>query len=141
MPTFDFVNSFSLVVSIGLISILHLHVETLTLLHFFPWFSRLQTHGVLNAVSWGILMPIGAIMARYMKVFADPAWFYLHVACQLSAYIVGVAGWGTGLKLGSDSPGITYHRHRNIGIALFCLATLQVYFTFKLKPYFQRRLT
>ncbi|KAM0937672.1 putative cytochrome b561 and DOMON domain-containing protein [Dioscorea sansibarensis] len=94
---------------------------------------RKNTHGVLNAVSWGILMPIGAIMARYMKVFADPAWFYLHVACQLSAYIVGVAGWGTGLKLGSDSPGITYHRHRNIGIALFCLATLQI-FALLLRP-------
>lgn len=79
-------------------------------------------------MSWGILMPIGAIIARYMRVFksADPAWFYLHVACQCSAYIVGVAGWGTGLKLGSDSKGITYHSHRDIGIALFCLATLQV---------------
>lgn len=80
-------------------------------------------------------------MARYMKVFADPAWFYLHVACQLSAYIIGVAGWGTGLKLGSESSGITYHGHRNIGIALFCLATLQVYLIFKLKPYFLRTLT
>lgn len=80
-------------------------------------------------VSWGILMPIGAIVARYMKVFksADPTWFYLHVACQCSAYIVGVAGWGTGLKLGSDSKGITYDSHRDIGIALFSLATLQVF--------------
>ncbi|CAN0927217.1 Cytochrome b561 and DOMON domain-containing protein At5g35735 [Linum grandiflorum] len=93
--------------------------------------SRLRkrnTHGVLNAVSWGILMPLGAIIARYMKVFkaANPAWFYLHVACQLSAYIVGVAGWGTGLKLGSDSVGVQYNKHRNIGITLFCFGTLQV---------------
>ncbi|KAH0464586.1 hypothetical protein IEQ34_007372 [Dendrobium chrysotoxum] len=96
---------------------------------------RKNIHGVLNAVSWGILMPIGAIIARYMRVFksADPAWFYLHVACQCSAYIVGVAGWGTGLKLGSDSKGITYHKHRDIGIALFSLATLQV-FALLLRP-------
>ena len=87
-----------------------------------------QVHGVLNAVSWGTLMPIGAIIARYLKVFksADPAWFYLHVACQSSAYIVGVAGWATGLKLGSDSSGIEHTTHRNIGITLFCLGTLQV---------------
>lgn len=73
-------------------------------------------------------MPIGAIIARYLKVSkaADPAWFYLHVACQSSAYIVGVAGWATGLKLGSESPGITYTAHRTIGIVLFCLGTLQV---------------
>ena len=74
-------------------------------------------------------MPVGAIIARYLKVFksADPAWFYLHVTCQTSAYIVGVAGWGTGLKLGSDSVGIKYNTHRALGITLFCLGTLQVY--------------
>ncbi|XP_039115218.1 cytochrome b561 and DOMON domain-containing protein At5g47530-like [Dioscorea cayenensis subsp. rotundata] len=94
---------------------------------------RKNTHGVLSAVSWGILMPIGAITARYLKVFANPAWFYLHVACQCSAYIVGVAGWGTGLKLGSESSGVTYHSHRNIGIILFCLATVQV-FALLLRP-------
>ncbi|KAI6704652.1 hypothetical protein NL676_007614 [Syzygium grande] len=94
-----------------------------------------NTHGVLNAVSWGTLMPIGAIIARYLKVSkaADPAWFYLHVACQSSAYIVGVAGWATGLKLGSESPGITYTAHRTIGIVLFCLGTLQV-FALLLRP-------
>ncbi|KAF5741382.1 hypothetical protein HS088_TW10G00379 [Tripterygium wilfordii] len=92
-------------------------------------------HGVLNAVSWGTLIPMGAIVARYLKVFksADPAWFYIHVACQTSAYIVGVAGWGTGMKLGSDSAGIQYNTHRNIGITLFCLGTVQV-FALLLRP-------
>lgn len=71
---------------------------------------------------------MGAIIARYLKVFksADPAWFYLHVLCQFSAYVVGVAGWGTGLKLGSESVGIRFDAHRTIGIILFSLGTLQV---------------
>ncbi|XP_059428425.1 cytochrome b561 and DOMON domain-containing protein At3g25290-like [Corylus avellana] len=92
-------------------------------------------HGVLNVVSWGILFPTGAIIARYLRTFesADPAWFYLHVFCQVSAYAIGVAGWGTGLKLGSDSPGIQFTGHRNIGIALFCLATVQIFALF-LRP-------
>ncbi|KAM3301469.1 cytochrome and DOMON domain-containing protein [Capsicum chacoense] len=96
---------------------------------------RRHVHGVLNAVSWGVLMPMGAVFARYLKVFkaANPAWFYLHVACQTSAYAVGVAGWGTGLKLGSDSTGIKFNTHRNIGITLFCLGTLQV-FALLLRP-------
>ncbi|EEF30377.1 Auxin-induced in root cultures protein 12 precursor, putative [Ricinus communis] len=100
-----------------------------------PSNSKKNVHGVLNAVSWGILMPMGIMIARYVKVFkvANPAWFYLHVACQSSAYVVGVAGWGTGLKLGSDSPGIKYEKHRNIGITLFCLATLQI-FAMLLRP-------
>ncbi|CAH1423726.1 unnamed protein product [Lactuca virosa] len=85
-------------------------------------------HGILNAISWGIMMPIGAIIARYLRVFqsADPAWFYLHVTCQTSAYITGVAGWATGIRLGSQSPGIQFTSHRVIGIILFCVATLQV---------------
>ncbi|XP_020093344.1 cytochrome b561 and DOMON domain-containing protein At3g07570-like isoform X2 [Ananas comosus] len=84
--------------------------------------------GVLNAMSWGLLFPLGVIMARYLRVFksADPAWFYLHIACQCSDYVLSVAGWGLGPKLGSESKGITYYAHRDIGIALFCFATLQV---------------
>ncbi|KAI4363758.1 hypothetical protein MLD38_019933 [Melastoma candidum] len=86
---------------------------------------RRNFHGVLNAVSWGTLMPAGMIFARYLKVFksADPAWFYLHTACQTSAYAVGVFGWITGRRLGGNygsSP------HGNIGLVLVILGTLQV---------------
>lgn len=97
--------------------------------------TRKNIHGILNAISWGFLFPVGIIIARYMRTFksADPAWFYLHISCQCSAYVIGVAGWATGLKLGSESKGITYDVHRNIGIALFCLATLQV-FALLLRP-------
>ncbi|XP_074285116.1 cytochrome b561 and DOMON domain-containing protein At5g47530-like [Silene latifolia] len=93
---------------------------------------RKNTHGVLNAISWGTLMPLGAIIARYLRVFksADPAWFYMHIVCQCSAYILGVLWLGFGCKLGSESVGIAYQPHRNIGIALFCLATLQVFALF-----------
>ncbi|XP_062080986.1 cytochrome b561 and DOMON domain-containing protein At4g12980-like [Humulus lupulus] len=89
-------------------------------------------HGILNAVSWGILFPLGVIIARYLRTFesADPAWFYLHALCQTSSYAIGVAGWATGLKLGSESKGVTYTDHRNIGIALFSLATLQIFALF-----------
>lgn len=92
-------------------------------------------HGVLNVVSWGIMFPIGIVIARYLRSFpsADPLWFYLHVFCQVSAYAIGVAGWGTGLKLGSQSKGITYSTHRNLGISLFALATVQI-FALLLRP-------
>ncbi|MED6157109.1 hypothetical protein PIB30_020265 [Stylosanthes scabra] len=94
-----------------------------------------NTHGVINAVSWGVLMPIGAIIARYLKVFKSTgaAWFYLHVACQASAYIVGVAGLGTGLKLGDDYPVDGTDAHKAIGIAMVALGTLQVFALF-LRP-------
>ncbi|MED6172483.1 hypothetical protein PIB30_050529 [Stylosanthes scabra] len=96
---------------------------------------RKNIHGILNVVSWGFLFPLGIVIARYMRIFpcADPTWFYLHVGCQLSAYIIGVAGWITGLKLGSQSEGIVYTLHRNIGIAIFCLCTIQMFALF-LRP-------
>ncbi|KAL3635699.1 hypothetical protein CASFOL_020246 [Castilleja foliolosa] len=85
-------------------------------------------HGIINVVSWGMMMPLGAMIARFVKVFQplNPAWFYLHVTCQTLAYLLGVAGWATGLNLGSRTPGIVRIVHRNIGITLFTLATLQV---------------
>lgn len=100
--------------------------------------SRLRNkniHGVLNAVSWGIMLPIGMMIARYLRTFRifHPAWFYLHVSCQVSAYAIGVAGWATGLKLGGQSKGVQYTTHRYIGITLFSLATLQVFALF-LRP-------
>ncbi|KAH7683010.1 Cytochrome b561 and DOMON domain-containing protein [Dioscorea alata] len=94
--------------------------------------SEKNIHGVLNAVSWGILLPIGAMIARFLKAFRpkDTSWFHLHVSCQLIGYAVGVTGWATGLSLGSKSERVEYTTHRNLGIALFSLATLQVFALF-----------
>jgi hypothetical protein len=75
-------------------------------------------------------MPVGAVIARYLKRFesADPLWFYLHVSCQLLAYILGgLAGFGSGIFLGARSHGIEHSSHKIIGIVLFCLATAQVF--------------
>ncbi|KAJ6394440.1 hypothetical protein OIU77_023617 [Salix suchowensis] len=87
-------------------------------------------HGILNTVSWGILMPTGAIIARHLKKFesADPLWFYMHVSCQLLAYVLGgLGGFVTGIVLGKRSHGIEHSSHKIIGIILFCLATAQVF--------------
>ncbi|GFY99614.1 hypothetical protein Acr_13g0010140 [Actinidia rufa] len=55
----------------------------------------LQSHGVLNTVSWGIMMPLGFMTARYLKAVGpstDPLWFYLHIALSAS----GVYNWHGG---------------------------------------------
>ncbi|KAL8259358.1 hypothetical protein R6Q59_027311, partial [Mikania micrantha] len=59
-------------------------------------------------------------------VVVDPIWFYLHVTCQTSAYVIGVAGWANGIQLGGQSSGIRFKSHIIIGIILFCVAILQV---------------
>jgi hypothetical protein len=81
-----------------------------------------NVHRILNTISWGILMPIRAIIARYLKRFeyADPLWFYLHISSQLLAYILGcLVGFGTRIFLGIRSHEIEHSSHKIIGIAIF----------------------
>ncbi|CAK9223201.1 unnamed protein product, partial [Sphagnum troendelagicum] len=88
-----------------------------------------ENHGIIGAVSWGILLPIGVMAARYLRPFqfADPLWFYLHVIFQLTGYTGGVVAWAMGLKLlHYASRPLLYPKHRNLGITIFVLATLQV---------------
>ena len=86
-----------------------------------------KIHGVLNAVSWGILLPIGVMAARYLRPFAiaDPLWFYVHISCQILGYAIGVVGFCLGMRLQRVASTIQY-RHRNLGIFIFSLASLQV---------------
>lgn len=84
-------------------------------------------HGVLNAISWGILLPIGAVTARYIRhvEFLGPTWFYAHAGIQLSAFFLGTIGFAIGIRLGKMSPGVVYGLHRKLGITAFCLGSLQ----------------
>ncbi|KAK6918759.1 Cytochrome b561/ferric reductase transmembrane [Dillenia turbinata] len=84
-------------------------------------------HGIMNAISWGIMLPIGAVTARYLRHIQSlgPTWFYVHAGVQLSAYFIGTVGFAIGIRLGELSPGVTYGLHRKLGFAAFCLGGLQ----------------
>lgn len=89
----------------------------------------MQRHGIINAVAWGFLLPVGVMAARYLRPICganNPLWFYVHVSCQCTGYILGVAGWGLGMKLQSYNKGAIFYKHRNLGIAIFAFATFQV---------------
>lgn len=84
-------------------------------------------HGVINAISWGLLLPIGAVTARYFRHIQSlgPAWFYAHAGIQLFAIFIGTIGFAIGIRLGELSPGRVYSLHRKLGFAIFCLGWLQ----------------
>ncbi|KAL9239668.1 hypothetical protein vseg_013970 [Gypsophila vaccaria] len=83
-----------------------------------------RTHGALNMLGWGILMPIGAIVARYFRQW-DPIWFYAHTGIQIISFLLGLVGFVLGLVLqGLINAQVT--RHRNLGITIFILGCLQV---------------
>ncbi|KAL1533015.1 cytochrome b561 and DOMON domain-containing protein [Salvia divinorum] len=85
------------------------------------------THGFLNAVSWGFLLPLGAVSARYLRHLESvgPAWFYLHAGVQISGVFLGTVGFSIGIRLGEMSPGRVYGLHRKLAFAAFILGWLQ----------------
>ncbi|GJU97455.1 dynamin-related protein 5A [Tanacetum coccineum] len=82
------------------------------------------THGVLGLLGWGIILPYGAIVARYFK-HKDPLWYYLHVVFQFIGFIFAVASGFVGLnmynKFSFQAPA-----HKGIGITAIVLSVLQV---------------
>lgn len=88
-------------------------------------YSRLRmSHGVLNMLGWGVLMPIGIIVARYFKQF-DPTWFYVHVSIQSGGFILGSVGVVCGLVL-NDRINANVAKHKALGIVILVLGCLQV---------------
>ncbi|KAL1189756.1 Cytochrome and DOMON domain-containing protein [Cardamine amara subsp. amara] len=87
-----------------------------------------QIHGIVNAVSWGILMPIGVMAARYMKTYErlNPSWFYVHIVCQPTGYFAGlIGGLGTAIYMARHT-GMRSTPHTVIGLLLFGLGFLQI---------------
>eukprot|EP00250_Pteridium_aquilinum_P014560 c22061_g1_i1 orf=343-1476(+) len=91
-----------------------------------PRQSLKRTHGIINTISWGILLPLGVMLARYLRPFSDSVWFYIHVLIQTLGYVLGVTGWALGMRLRAVSAYV-HRSHQDIGIALFVIATVQVF--------------
>lgn len=86
-----------------------------------------NAHGTINGIAWGVLLPIGAVTARYLRHLQSlgPSWFYAHSAIQLTGFFLGTVGFAIGIRLGELSPGIEYGLHRKLGFTAFCLGALQ----------------
>ncbi|KAI3802048.1 hypothetical protein L1987_30172 [Smallanthus sonchifolius] len=89
-----------------------------------PYSDLRRTHGILNAVGWGALIPIGAMIARYFK-HKESYWLYAHASIQLSGFVIGFAGIITGLAL-NDRIDINVAKHKAIGLVVITLGCLQI---------------
>ncbi|PKA49842.1 Auxin-induced in root cultures protein 12 [Apostasia shenzhenica] len=89
------------------------------------WFR--SAHGAINAVSWGFLLPAGAMAARYLRQWpgVGPAWFYAHAAAQMVGLAAGVVGFGMGVAMGRASEGVEYGMHRGLAVAAVAAGGLQ----------------
>lgn len=75
-------------------------------------------------LSWGILIPIGVMVARYFRQY-DPIWFYTHTTIQSIASLLGFSGIVCGFVL-EDRLSAHVDKHKAIGIFILVLACLQV---------------
>ncbi|QCD78185.1 hypothetical protein DEO72_LG1g1819 [Vigna unguiculata] len=75
----------------------------------------------------GIMMPIGVMVGRYLKVFdgLGDTWFHLHRPCQSLAFFIAIVGFGSGLYIGNHY-GVHHAPLRCVGITLMCLASAQI---------------
>ncbi|XP_059433802.1 cytochrome b561 and DOMON domain-containing protein At3g07570 [Corylus avellana] len=89
-----------------------------------PYVRLRRSHGVLNMLGWGILMIIGAMVARYFKE-KDPFWFYFHASIQLFGFILGLAGIICGFVL-NNRLNAAVTTHKGLGIFILVLGCLQV---------------
>ena len=83
-----------------------------------------RNHGALAMFGWGILLPLGVIVARYLR-HKDPLWYYLHVLLQFLGYIIGLAGVVAGIAL-YNMLHSNFTMHRGLGISVLALGSLQV---------------
>ena len=90
-----------------------------------PTQSQRDAHGALMVFGWGILIPIGIIVASGLK-HLGPIWFQLHRAIQLVGLVFALASFILALMLfnvtGTDTP---LGRHRVIGIAVMSVGLFQ----------------
>ncbi|KAL2336205.1 hypothetical protein Fmac_010651 [Flemingia macrophylla] len=86
---------------------------------------RMRTnHGILGIIGWGLILPVGAIIARYFR-HKDPIWFYLHVVIQFVGFSFGLGTVVLGLRLYSKMHA-HLPAHRGIGIFAMVLSILQI---------------
>ncbi|XP_077249619.1 cytochrome b561/ferric reductase transmembrane with DOMON related domain-containing protein [Tasmannia lanceolata] len=90
-----------------------------------------RNHGALAIFGWGVLLPIGAIIARYCRHW-DPLWYYLHSVIQFVGFLIGLASVVAGISL-YDKLHSNVRVHRGLGIFVFVLFILQV-IAFFLRP-------
>uniref|UniRef100_A0ACD5US25 Uncharacterized protein n=1 Tax=Avena sativa TaxID=4498 RepID=A0ACD5US25_AVESA len=87
-------------------------------------FPTKRWHGLLSMMGWGVLLPMGMMVARYFRR-QDPYWFYGHMAVQGVGFLLGIAAVILGFRLNSDGLNNIFV-HKAIGITILSTASLQV---------------
>ncbi|KAK9758073.1 hypothetical protein RND81_01G204700 [Saponaria officinalis] len=83
-----------------------------------------RSHGILGILGWGLILPTGAIVARFLK-HKEPLWYYLHTIIQFTGFILALAGIVVGQALNNHIHA-EVAAHRGIGYFALTLGILQI---------------
>ncbi len=94
---------------------------------------HISWHARSMVLAWGVLAPVGVIVARYFKIVPSQnwprrldhhLWWNTHRICQYGACALMLAGlW---IILNAPSSGASYSPHWFLGWASLCLALVQI---------------
>lgn len=82
-----------------------------------------RSHGILGMLGWGLFLPCGAMVARFLKQ-KEPLWFYLHTFIQFVGFLIALAGVVIGQAL-YNKIHADVTAHRGIGYFALTLSILQ----------------
>eukprot|EP00121_Abeoforma_whisleri_P007235 Awhi_evm1s6598 len=84
-------------------------------------------HGSLMLLGWGFFLPIGVILAVFLKHRPNDLWFQCHRGFQIFGLCVAFAGWVIALvKFEVFTHGVSKASvHGGLGITVMCLGLLQ----------------
>ncbi|KAJ3678183.1 hypothetical protein LUZ60_001986 [Juncus effusus] len=88
-----------------------------------------KSHGILVGLGWAILLPIGIILARYLKRY-ERHWLHAHISVQVIGFVLGMVGIIIGFCLHQVNVS-NMDTHKGIGIAVLIMGVLQVMSTFR----------
>ena len=83
-------------------------------------------HGSLMIIGWGIIIPCGALVAKFLR-YKGPIWFELHMRCMMLGLLVAIIGVGIAIQ-NLDSDGQKNPKasiHAGMGLIVMLLGILQ----------------
>ena len=85
-------------------------------------------HGTLMMIGWGLLLPMGSIIARFLKHRSkNGLWYKLHRGIQVMGLLVAIIGWIISLTQFNvfGDVGFVSYRHGICGMVVMILGCLQ----------------
>jgi hypothetical protein len=88
-----------------------------------------DTHGIIMFIAWGLILPFGAIWARYTRDLPDDIWFKVHRIFQYGGFAISLGGIILGYYMVGPAQ-FKFLAHSIIGTVILFFSASQVVVAF-----------